>query len=68
MSDTRAALREQLRQGCERVPVAKFQTWSHGQAVAFKQAVQEGRKLLGNPRASESALNAAINKLANFWL
>ncbi len=62
-----AALREQLRQGCERVPIEKFQTWSHGEVVAFKACVQAGKKVLAKQRPSVSELQAAINALANYW-
>ena len=61
------ALREQLRQGCERVPVAQFQTWNHGEVVAFKACVQAGKKVLAKQRPSVSELQAAINALANYW-
>lgn len=66
-SENIPALREQLRQGCERVPVAKFQAWSHGEVVAFKACVQAGKKVLAKQRPSVSELQAAINALANYW-
>jgi hypothetical protein len=61
------ALREQLRQGCERVPIEKLQAWSRGEVVAFKTCVQAGKKVLAKQRPSVSELQAAINALANYW-
>lgn len=60
-------LRQQLRRGCERVPVQQYQGWSHGRVLAYKEAVVAGKKLLARERVSANELSAAINRIAGFW-
>lgn len=64
---TRDQLREQLREGCSRVPVEKYQQWDYGRVLAFKEAIKQGKKVVAKAAATEAELHSAINRLASFW-
>lgn len=66
-NETLGTLRQQLRAGCDRIPVHKAKDWTWDQANAYKKAVVECRKLANSSRASEGQLRSAINRLAAFW-
>jgi hypothetical protein len=65
--DITAQLRGQLEEGCRRVPIEAFQKWDYERVLAYKKAVQAGKKVLAKARATEGELSAAINRIAAFW-
>lgn len=65
-NDRKEELRDQLLQGCQKVPPA-FQKWDYQATIAFKDCVKKCLKTAGKPRASEGELVAAINDLSAYW-